>query len=59
MLMNHSEAFYENPDMVEFIRTAMLKTRTRSRPRRSAASSPRAAATTRATGSAPSRCRRT
>jgi 3-oxoadipate enol-lactonase len=25
MLMNHSEAFYENPDMVEFIRTAMLQ----------------------------------
>jgi 3-oxoadipate enol-lactonase len=24
MLLNHSEAFYENPDMVEFIRTAML-----------------------------------
>ena len=25
MLMNHSEEFYENPDMVEFIRTAMLQ----------------------------------
>ncbi len=25
MLVNHSEAFYENPDMVEFIRTAMLQ----------------------------------
>jgi 3-oxoadipate enol-lactonase len=24
MLLNHSEGFYENPDMVEFIRTAML-----------------------------------
>ena len=24
MLLNHSEAFYENPGMVEFIRTAML-----------------------------------
>ena len=24
MLMNHSEAFFENPEMVEFIRTAML-----------------------------------
>jgi 3-oxoadipate enol-lactonase len=24
MLLNHSEAFYENPDMVEFIRTAIL-----------------------------------
>jgi pimeloyl-ACP methyl ester carboxylesterase len=25
MLMNHSEAFYENADMVEFVRTAMLQ----------------------------------
>jgi 3-oxoadipate enol-lactonase len=25
MLMNHSEEFYENPDMVEFVRTAMLQ----------------------------------
>jgi pimeloyl-ACP methyl ester carboxylesterase len=25
MLLNHSEAFYENPDMVAFIRTAMLQ----------------------------------
>ena len=25
MLLNHSEAFYENPDMVEFVRTAMLQ----------------------------------
>jgi 3-oxoadipate enol-lactonase len=25
MLMNHSEAFYANPDMVEFVRTAMLQ----------------------------------
>ena len=24
MLMNHSEAFYENPEMVEFLRTAIL-----------------------------------
>jgi 3-oxoadipate enol-lactonase len=24
MLLNHSEAFYEKPDMVEFVRTAML-----------------------------------
>jgi pimeloyl-ACP methyl ester carboxylesterase len=24
LLLNHSEAFYENPDMVEFIRTAVL-----------------------------------
>jgi 3-oxoadipate enol-lactonase len=24
MLLNHSEGFYDNPDMVEFIRTAML-----------------------------------
>ena len=24
MLLNHSEAFYENPEMVEFVRTAML-----------------------------------
>ena len=24
MLLNHSEAFYENPDMVEFVRTAIL-----------------------------------
>jgi pimeloyl-ACP methyl ester carboxylesterase len=24
MLLNHSESFYDNPDMVEFIRTAML-----------------------------------
>jgi pimeloyl-ACP methyl ester carboxylesterase len=24
MLLNHSEGFYENPDMVEFIRTAIL-----------------------------------
>jgi pimeloyl-ACP methyl ester carboxylesterase len=24
MLMNHSEAFYENPEMVEFVRTAIL-----------------------------------
>ena len=24
MLLNHSEAFYDNPDMVEFIRTAVL-----------------------------------
>jgi pimeloyl-ACP methyl ester carboxylesterase len=24
MLMNHSEAFFENPDMVEFVRTAIL-----------------------------------
>jgi 3-oxoadipate enol-lactonase len=23
--MNHSEAFFENPDMVEFVRTAMLQ----------------------------------
>ena len=25
MLLNHSEAFYENPDMVAFVRTAMLE----------------------------------
>ena len=25
MLMNHSEEFFENPDMVEFVRTAMLQ----------------------------------
>ena len=25
MLMNHSEEFYENPDMIQFIRTAMLQ----------------------------------
>jgi pimeloyl-ACP methyl ester carboxylesterase len=25
MLMNHSEEFYENPDMVAFVRTAMLQ----------------------------------
>jgi pimeloyl-ACP methyl ester carboxylesterase len=24
LLLNHSEGFYENPDMVEFIRTAVL-----------------------------------
>ena len=24
MLLNHSERFYEHPEMVEFIRTAML-----------------------------------
>jgi pimeloyl-ACP methyl ester carboxylesterase len=25
MLLNHSEEFYDNPDMVEFVRTAMLQ----------------------------------
>ncbi len=53
MLLNHSEEFFENPEMVEFdARPRCSRTRTPSRPRRSAASSPRAAATTRATGSA-------
>ena len=52
MLLNHSEGFYDQPEMVEFIRTAMLSNPHPQPPeafaRQIAASRP---ATTRASGS--------
>ena len=55
MLLNHSEEFFENPGMVEFVRGMMLQNPNPQPRRPSVASWPRRAATTRATGSA--RCR--
>ena len=58
MLLNHSEEFFENPDMVEFVRTAMLQNPHPQPPDAFGRQLAASAATTRATGSAPSPCRR-
>ena len=59
MLLNHSEGFYENPEMVEFVRTAMLSNPHPQPPEAFARQIARAAATTCATGSRRSACRST